>query len=145
MRHYNILVNQNPYGVDVEDTGANTYQVKLDDGTALEVVLESAEGDAAGPIQVASGPIAAPAPTPARTVSTAGGGGGGPAFLAPMPGVVLSVAVKPGETVSRGQLLLVLEAMKMKNELKSPQDGTISEVHVSAGDRVNTGDPLIGF
>jgi glutaconyl-CoA decarboxylase len=143
MRHYEIKVNDSAYSIDVEDTGPDTFQVTLD-GTALDVVLESAEGDA-GAVQVASGPISAPAPTPARTVSTGGGGAPGGSFLAPMPGVVLSVAVKVGDTVERGQTLLVLEAMKMKNELKSPNAGTISNLHVGAGDRVNTGDPLVDF
>jgi biotin carboxyl carrier protein len=62
-----------------------------------------------------------------------------------MPGVILSIAVKPGDSVARGQPLLVLEAMKMKNPIKSPREGTVSEVRVSAGQSVGYGDVLVTF
>ena len=62
---------------------------------------------------------------------------------APLPGKVLSVNVKKGDTVKKGDLLLVIEAMKMENEIYSSQDGTIAEVLVGAGDYVSTGDKLI--
>ena len=70
---------------------------------------------------------------------------GARSVTAPMPGVILSVEVAPGATVQRGQTLMVLEAMKMKNDLKAQRDGTIAEVFVSAGDQVRHGDPLLEF
>ncbi|MDR1213479.1 MAG: acetyl-CoA carboxylase biotin carboxyl carrier protein subunit [Propionibacteriaceae bacterium] len=62
-----------------------------------------------------------------------------------MPGVVLSIEVAPGAPVRHGQTLLVLEAMKMKNELKAPRDAIVADVLVAAGQQVKHGDPLIKF
>ena len=64
-------------------------------------------------------------------------------LTSPMPGTIISVAVSDGAVVSKGQPLLILEAMKMENEIKAPWDGTIAEVKVSQGASVNAGDILI--
>jgi len=64
-------------------------------------------------------------------------------LTSPMPGTIISVAVSDGAVVSKGQTLLILEAMKMENEIKAPWDGTIAEVKVSKGASVNAGDTLI--
>ncbi len=64
-------------------------------------------------------------------------------LTSPMPGTIISVAVSAGSAVSKGQTLLILEAMKMENEIKAPWDGTIAEVKVSQGASVNAGDILI--
>jgi glutaconyl-CoA/methylmalonyl-CoA decarboxylase subunit gamma len=69
--------------------------------------------------------------------------GGGFSVKAPMPGSIIEVKVKEGDTVNEGDVLLVLEAMKMENELTAPQSGNVSEVLVKKGDTVNSGDPLI--
>jgi biotin carboxyl carrier protein len=86
---------------------------------------------------------------PARTTGGPAAGSrsaGGPSlFEAPMPGVVLSIEVAPGAPVRHGQTLLVLEAMKMKNELKAPRDAIVADVLVAAGQQVKHGDPLIKF
>ena len=71
--------------------------------------------------------------------------GGTKTVTAPMPGVVLSVEVAPGASVTRGQTLLVLEAMKMKNDIKADQDGVVASVPVSAGAQVKHGDLLLEF
>ncbi|MEG1798210.1 MAG: biotin/lipoyl-containing protein [Clostridium sp.] len=67
----------------------------------------------------------------------------GEALDAPMPGNILNVAVKVGDKVKKGQLLIVLEAMKMENEIVSPKDGIITSVAVSKGQSVNAGDALV--
>jgi biotin carboxyl carrier protein len=80
------------------------------------------------------------------TVRTRGGGGGGRSgqtLKAPLPGRITHVAVKPGDSVNRGDTLIVIEAMKMENEFKAAAAGTVSEVHVSAGQAVNPGDVLV--
>ena len=82
---------------------------------------------AAAPVAVAAAPVAAGA----TTVS------------APMPGKVLSVNVKVGDAVKAGDVLMILEAMKMQNEIMAPADGTVSDVRVSAGQTVGTGDVMI--
>ena len=61
---------------------------------------------------------------------------------APMPGNILDVKVKPGDSVKAGDVLLILEAMKMENEISAPQDGTVASVNVRKGDVVNSGDLL---
>ena len=78
-------------------------------------------------------PLAFDLPDP---LARAGAGAGGDAVLAPMPGLVQSVAVAPGQAVSEGDRLLVLEAMKMEHVLRAPRDGTLSEVRVAGGDQV---------
>jgi biotin carboxyl carrier protein len=60
-----------------------------------------------------------------------------------MPGTVLSLKVAAGQAVRRGDVLLILEAMKMENEITSPSDGTVAAVRVQAGSTVNTGDPMV--
>ena len=64
---------------------------------------------------------------------------------APMPGTILAVEVTPGQRIARGQLLFVMEAMKMRNPIKSPRDGVILEVLVGVGDSVHYHDPLLSF
>ncbi|MFR7450589.1 MAG: acetyl-CoA carboxylase biotin carboxyl carrier protein subunit, partial [Gemmiger sp.] len=71
-----------------------------------------------------------------------GGAAGAVAVNAPMPGNILDVRVKPGDSVKAGDTLVVLEAMKMENEISAPQDGTIASVNVAKGDTVGSGDLL---
>ena len=100
-------------------------------GTAYEVEVEEMGGVAAP--KAAAAPAAAPkaAPAGAATIS------------APMPGKVLEVKVKAGDAVKAGDVLMILEAMKMQNEIMAPADGTISDVRISAGQTVGTGDVMI--
>ena len=74
---------------------------------------------------------------------TAAGAAGAVSVTAPMPGNILDVKVKAGDSVKAGDTLLILEAMKMENEISAPQDGTIASVNVRKGDVVNSGDLLI--
>ena len=69
--------------------------------------------------------------------------GAGEAVTAPMPGTILKVNVKVGDTVKSGTVLCVLEAMKMENEIMAPKDGTVTQVVVSKGSSVDTGAPLV--
>ena len=72
-----------------------------------------------------------------------GAAGADGALTAPMPGAVLSTAVEAGQTVAKGQLLIILEAMKMEHRITAPMDGAVVAVHVSAGDQVRNGEPLV--
>ena len=78
-----------------------------------------------------------------RTRGGAGGGAGAQTVKAPLPGKVTHVPVSPGDAVAAGQSLIVIEAMKMENELKAAAAGTVREVRVSAGQAVNAGDVLV--
>ena len=129
------------------------YKVTLNGRTyEVEVVADKAmcvaEYEAIAP---AATPVAAPAAAPAAPVAAAApaAGGmtvtGGESVKAPMPGNILKVAVKAGDTVKEGQLLCVLEAMKMENEIYAPCAGVVSAVPVSKGSTVNTGDLLVAI
>jgi len=78
-----------------------------------------------------------------RTKGGAAGGPGGRTLVAPLPGRIVTVSVKPGDRIEKGATLLVIEAMKMENEFKSGVAGTVAEVRVTPGQAVNGGDVLI--
>ena len=113
-----------------------TYEVEVEHGKAI--LLD--EYEAIAPAPVAAAPVAAaPAAAPAAPVVT----GAGEAVNAPMPGNILKVNVKAGDAVKEGQVLCVLEAMKMENEIMAPKAGTVTQVLVSKGSTVDTGAPLV--
>lgn len=131
MRRFQVTVNGIRYEVDVEEVGAASAPAPA---SAAPVAPKTAEPPAA-PRPV---PIAAPAPRP-MAVETKGT----ETVKAPMPGTILSVAVSSGQEVKKHQLLCVLEAMKMENEILSPRDGRIASVSVSKGSTVQAGSPLV--
>ena len=106
-----------------------TYEVEVEAGKAMCV----AEYEAFVP---AAAPAAAPAPAAAAPVA-------GEAVTAPMPGNILKVVVSAGQAVKEGDLLLVLEAMKMENEIFAPCNGTVAQVLVSKGSTVDTGATMV--
>lgn len=112
-------------------------------GVAYNVTVEEGTGTAAASAPVAAAPAAAPAPVAAPAAPAAPAGAAGSVTVtAPMPGNILDVKVKAGDSVKAGDTLLILEAMKMENEISAPQDGTIASVNVRKGDVVNSGDLL---
>lgn len=110
------------------------YKVNVN-GTLYEITLEVVEG---AEIAAAPAPVAAPAAAPAPVAVPAGG----ETICAPMPGNILSVNVKAGDAVKKGQVLMILEAMKMENEIMAPADGTVVSVNATAGSTVETGAVL---
>jgi len=111
-------------------------------GTSYEVEVEEISGakSAAPVVQApATAPAAAPAAAPAPKAVPVSGG---ESVNAPMPGNILEVKVKQGDSVKSGDVLLVLEAMKMENEILAPKDGVIASINVSKGATVNSGDVL---
>lgn len=118
------------------------YIVKLNQ-KIYEVEIEKA-GTSAQPNLAAPQPAAVPQPAashhpPAPTPST---DAGATEIECPMPGKILSITAAVGQRVSAGQCLMVLEAMKMENEMVAPRDGTVKQILVSQGTMVNTGDVL---
>lgn len=111
------------------------YNVTVN-GTAYEITLEAVD---AADVKAAPAPAAAPAAAPAPTAKPVTGG---ETVSSPMPGTILSVNVTNGATVKKGDVLMVLEAMKMENEIMSPCDGTVTSVNVSKGAAVETGAVL---
>ena len=116
-----------------------TYEVEVEAGKAM--LLSEYEAVAPAPVAApaAAAPEAAPAAAPAAPAVT----GAGEAVNAPMPGNILKVNVKVGDAVKSGTVLVVLEAMKMENEIMAPKDGTVTQVLVSKGSTVDTGAPLV--
>lgn len=123
IKNYNIVVNGNAYEVQVEELGT------------------SGESVARPQSQVASQPATKKAATPKKVASASAVGSG--SVLAPMPGTISKVNVSEGQSVSKGDILLILEAMKMENEILAPSDGTVKEVKASKGSSVNSGDLLV--
>ena len=122
-----------------------TYEVEVEAGKAMCVAEYEAYAPAAAPVAapVAAAPVAAaPVAAPAAAGVTVSGG---ESVNAPMPGNILKVNVSVGQTVKEGDLLVVLEAMKMENEIYAPCSGTISAVPVAKGATVNTGDLLVAI
>ena len=122
-----------------------TYEVEVDAGKAMltDEYEAYAPAPAAPAAPVAAAPAAAPsAASPAAPAAPAVTAAGEP-VESPMPGTILRVEVAQGAAVKEGQLLVVLEAMKMENEILAPRNGTVSQVIVSKGSHVETGSPLI--
>lgn len=160
MRRYTVEINGTEHVIDVEEITADSFRV-LVGAQLIDVHLRGDEDLAQASITPAMGPIsqidaprpastpalreravAAPptAPAPRRTVAS-----GAASIPAPMPGVIVTVETSVGATVSRGQVVVVLEAMKMKNAIRANRDGVVAEVLVQPGQQVGYGDPLLRF
>ena len=122
MKNYTITVNGNVYDVTVEE------------GT-------STGAPAAAPRAAAPAPKAA-APAAAPKAAAPAGAAGSVSVAAPMPGKILGVKAAVGQAVKKGEVIVILEAMKMENEIVAPQDGTIASINVATGDSVEAGATL---
>ena len=119
-----------------------TYEVEVEAGKAMlldeyEAIVPSAPAAPAAAAPAAA-PVAAPAAAPAAAAPVAG-----EAVTAPMPGNILKVNVTVGQAVKEGELLVVLEAMKMENEIFAPKAGTVAQVLVQKGSTVDTGATMV--
>ena len=118
------------------------YEVEIERVDEYRPLDRGAQASAPAPILAAApAPKAAPAPAAAPKAAPAGAAGA-VAVTAPMPGKILGVKASAGQAVKRGQVLLILEAMKMENEIVAPQDGTVATINVAVGDSVEPGATL---
>ena len=124
---YKVTLNNKVYEVEVEETSA----MLVDEYEALAPAAPAAPAAAAAPAPVAA-PAAAPAAAAAPAVA-------GEQVTAPMPGTILKVNATQGAAVKKGDILVVLEAMKMENEILAPKDGTVAQIAVTKGATVDTG------
>lgn len=120
MKNYRITVNGTAYDVAVEELGAGSVP-------------------AAAP--VAAAPVAAPVAA-APAAPAASGAEGSVKVSAPMPGKILAIKANVGQALKKGDVVMVLEAMKMENEIVAPADGTVAGINVAVGDSVESGDTL---
>ena len=121
MKNYRITVNGTSYDVSVEELAGGVAPV-------------------AAP--VAAAPVAAPASAPAPAPAAKSAGAGSIKVASPMPGKILDVKANVGDAVKKGQVILILEAMKMENEVVAPEDGTVASIDVASGATVEAGDTL---
>ena len=125
---YKVTLNNKIYEVEVEET------------TAMLVDEYEAVAPAAPAAPVAAAPVAAaPAPVAAAPAAAPVAAAAGEQVTAPMPGTILKVNVTQGAAVKKGDILVVLEAMKMENEILAPKDGTVAQIAVTKGAAVDTG------
>lgn len=132
MKQFNITVNGKTYQVEVEEVGGDTVPVS---------VSRPAAPQAPRPVPVPQ-PIQASQPAPATSVPK-DIPAGGIVVNAPMPGTILDIRVTEGRAVKTGEVLMILEAMKMENEIMAPHDGTVASIHIAKGASVNSGDVLV--
>ena len=127
MKSYTITVN------------GNVYQVTVEENTAQNIAAAPAPASAPVPAPAPAPAAAAPAPAPATAAQQAAGS---IRVEAPMMGKILDIRVAVGQAVKRGDCLFVLEAMKMENEIVSPEDGTVASINANKGDTVESGTVL---
>ncbi|NLC83527.1 MAG: acetyl-CoA carboxylase biotin carboxyl carrier protein subunit [Ruminococcaceae bacterium] len=140
MRNFQINVNGSRYEVEVQEVAA---------GQAAPVMAAPAAAPVAAPAVAAAPAAPTPAPAPAAPVpaATAGGTGskGSEAVKAPMPGTILAISVAVGQQVAKNEVVCILEAMKMENEIVATRDGVVAGIHTAKGNSVNAGDDLISL
>lgn len=129
---YKVTLNKRVYEVEVEEGSA-----MLIDEYELEAPAAPAAPAAAAPVVAAAPVAAAPAAAPAAGLAA------GEVVKSPMPGNILKINAVQGQAVKEGDVLVVLEAMKMENDVVAPRDGTVAQIVVAKGAVVETGSPLV--
>lgn len=140
MKQYKYKINGNLYSVTVNDVEENIANVEVN-GTSYKVELET-------PVKAVPKPVTRPAAAPktetgAPVVARPTAAGKKDAVKSPLPGIILDLKVKEGDTVKKGQTVIILEAMKMENNINANKDGKVIEVKVNKGDSVLEGTDLI--
>ena len=143
MKEYKIKINGNDYNVAIDEVEDNVAKIQVN-GTPYNVEFErpiakpKATVKVNRPVTPAAAPVAAPVSRPAAVAA-----GDGTVVPSPLPGVVLNINVKEGDSVKKGDTVLILEAMKMENAIEASCDGTIKSIKVQKGDSVLEGAPLV--
>ncbi len=139
MKEYRYKINGNLYKVTVGDIEDNNVRVEVN-GTPYTVELEKQNKPKIKPVVRTASTTPAGPPAPVTRPASVGSKSG---IKSPLPGVILEIKVKEGDTVKRGQTLLVLEAMKMENDIKADRDGKVTAIKVSKGESILEGTDLI--
>lgn len=159
MSQYKFRINGNDYNVEINSVNGDSAVVTVN---GIQYSVESGVASCtAAAVAAAQAPVQAPAaPQPAPAVQTAAqaapvqaaepakpapapASGNGKPVTAPLPGVIIEISVKVGDTVKQGQQVAVLEAMKMENVIEATHDGTVTAINASKGDSVLEGAPIV--
>lgn len=146
MKEYSFKVNGNRYDVAVNSVSGNIADVTVN-GVSYQVEMENASAPAqtsaapapASAVQAPSAPVQPASSAPAPVSAT----GQGKPVTSPLPGVIIDIKVKVGDTVKAGQTIAVLEAMKMENDIQAEWDGVVTAVNASKGDSVLEGAAIV--
>ncbi len=143
MSKYKFNINGNTYNAEIKNVDDNIAEVEIN-GTTYQVELDKSISGSKTPKLVRSAvvPSTDSHPSVAKTSSPSAPKGGG-TIKSPLPGVVINVLVKPGDMVKIGQRLLILEAMKMENNIDADKEGKVVSVSKNKGDSVMEGDVLV--
>lgn len=144
MKEYKFKINGNDYNIAINSTTGNVADVTVN-GVGYKVEMEN-EMPAVQAVPQAAAPAAKPAPTPVAAAPAsvvAKPAGEGRPVTSPLPGVIIEVSVKEGDTVAAGQKVAVLEAMKMENEIQSDRAGVVTKINVAKGDSVLEGAAIV--
>ena len=136
MKEYKFKINGKEYNVAIGEANGKLLSVNVN-GADYQVELENAP---------AAAPVAAPVAAPKAEAAPAAApkaAGAGLVVKSPLPGIIISVDVKEGQAVKRGQKVAVIEAMKMENDILAEADGTITAVHTRKGDSVLEGADIV--
>lgn len=140
MKEYKYKINGNNYTVAIGDIDNNIAQVEVN-GVPYKVELDR---PAAAPVKVAPRPSAAPRTSSGeKIIASKPAAAGKGTVVAPLPGVIISVNVKVGDTVKAADTVVMLEAMKMENSIRAGRDGKVTAINCAAGDSVLEGAPLV--
>ncbi|WP_202710106.1 biotin/lipoyl-containing protein [Sporosalibacterium faouarense] len=139
MKKYKITVNGKAYEVEVEDLGGSGVSAPAQVTTQSTPVAKPASKPAT------PAPKAASKPEPKKAEAPKAVPQGAETVEAPMPGTILDIKVSEGDSVTEGQVLVILEAMKMENEIVAPRAGKVAAINVTNGASVNAGDTLVSL
>jgi biotin carboxyl carrier protein len=138
MKEYKFKINGKDYAVKIGEAEGKNLTVNVN-GADYQVELENAPVAAPAAAPMAAAPAEAAAPAAAAPKAA----GAGVTIKSPLPGIIISIDVKEGQAVKRGQKVAVIEAMKMENDILSEADGTITAIHAHKGDSVLEGADIV--
>jgi len=136
---YSVKVEDQTFEVEIEDINARPVLARVGD-QVFEILPDNTSAREAPKTELSARPAVSLLPVGARSQSMSGND-----MVAPLPGTVIEVFVKPGDRIETGQVVLIIEAMKMKNSIRAVRSGTVGQVLVSSGHSVAHKQPLISF
>ncbi|MBR2360734.1 MAG: biotin/lipoyl-binding protein [Bacteroidaceae bacterium] len=139
MKDYKYVINGNEYNVTIGEIEGNMANVEVN-GVAYKVEMPERVEAPKPVVRPVARPAAAPASAPAKPAASSAGKA---AVKSPLPGVILDVKVNVGDTVKRGQTIIILEAMKMENNINADKDGKVTAINVKTGESVLEGTDLV--